>query len=535
MSNLRLLVEKNVVLVSTLIVILGIIVTAFNVDIKDTQSSPTTSNSDWQIKTFTNVSGLEAPALLENAMIWHPAGESVLVYEPLGGKADTIRYEWIVGIPRDWQVIQANDQGDQHLIWLNTDGRLLRSEINEHGEQLLAPVAVGGFNVVDFGGIYLDNGFTLIWWQAVSGINKGVYTVLVDERGRPFEELHLLQDAERFALTKQGDQIHLTWINDEVAGAYLLHYAEISVDEVTATTDIETASTNLQISTDVGEWIDSLDIISNAEETHMIWGIMEINNPDYAHFHGAVWEDGQSEPITFTLNLEDATKLRWIGRLNSQQRVTGTQLVLNAFWDGQWRAVLVELDGENVTSYKVIGQWEANASRAHVWIDADGQITAAWAAIQDQTIVHQVVSNRADLISLQETNRADENTFGEMLLKWFLNLPYGVLWLLLPLAALIGLERNQVIGPTLQIILILIVYWLGKLLVHGEVLNTPPSFAYTDSDAVTVGVALGSCALVAGAIAQRIWRMDFNWRTVLAVFLIGDAVITFLIFGASLG
>jgi hypothetical protein len=213
-------------------------------------------------------------------------------------------------------------------------------------------------------------------------------------------------------------------------------------------------------------------------------------------------------------------------------------LVINALLEGQWQAVLVEIDNGDVASFEVISSDVANASAAHVWVGTEGEVTAAWARIQGQGVIQQVVSNRSDLRELQNSQGSEmsaDRSSGEALLKWFLSIPYGILWLLFPIAVLIGFEKNRVIVPPLQVILVLVVYWLGKSLVHGDVLNTPPSFDYTDSDVVAVGVALGSSALVAGAIAQRIWSMDVDWRNVLMVFLIGDMIMTYLIFGANLG
>jgi hypothetical protein len=474
---------------------------------------------------------------LEKAIIWHPAGEDVLVYEPLDRQTDAIRYDWVVGIPHDWRVVPANVIGDQHLLWMNTDSRLWRSEINEDGEQILGVLPVGGFNVLDYGAISLTDELTLMWWQSINGISKAVYIVVVDQRGRPLGQRQLLPDADQFTLTMQLGRVYLTWTTESTDG-YSLHYAEIPVNELLRVENVETSGMSLQISTEVGEWIDSLQIIVDIQEITVIWGIMGIDSPDHADFQGVVWKRSGSsvEPTTFELHIEnDDTKLRWVGRIDSQPNISRSQLVLNAFLGGKWRAILVEIDKGDVASYEVISDVEANASATHIWISEEGHITAAWARIQGQSVVQEMVSNRPDLLSQLEAEVSANSSFGESLLEWFLSLPYGVLWLLFPIAMLIGFENNRVIVPSLQAVLILIAYWIGKSLVHGEVLNTPPSFDYTDSDVVAVGVALGSSALVAGAIAQRIWSMDVDWRTVLMVFLIGDMIMTYLIFGANLG
>lgn len=539
MGNFRLLVEKNIMLVGAIIVLIGIILTASQVEVNNTQPSLANDLVDFS-KTYTSVSSLEAPALLGNAIIWHPASEDVLVYERLDGKSDPIRYEWVIGNPHDWQVIQASEDNDQHLIWLNTDLQLWRSEINANGEQILAPILIDAFDVLDFGGATLSDGVSLIWWQALNGVKKSIHILVLDQWGRPLNEQTLLEDADQFALSVQVGQARIAWIDvSNVDDESILHYVERPIDTLLGVEDIQVEEGDFSIPTDDGEWIESLHLQANSEEISLIWGIMNIDSPDNTRFQGVTWESNNAPEATniFEIQLNDGdTKLRWMGRVNSQQPAPDTLFAVNAYLDEKWQAILVDIGDKGVLSYEIIDGLPANASAPHIWIDENGSMTASWATIQHEKILQHVISNQPDLIA-QQVSEASNNKegFGETLLKLILRLPYGILWLILPIGMLMSFERNRLVVPSLQIVLILIVYWLGKALIHGDVLNSPPGFDYTDQDSVRVGVALGSSALVAGAIAQRIWNMEIDWQTVLMVFLVGDIAMTFLIFSTNLG
>ena len=540
MGNFRLFIEKNIMLVGAIIVLIGIILTASQVEVNSTQPSLANDRSDWFSKTYTPVSSLETPALLGNAIIWHPAGEDALVYERLDGESDPIRYEWVVGNPHDWQMIQASEGNDQHLIWLNTELQLWRSEINANGEQILAPILIDAFDVLDFGGVALSDGVSLIWWQALNGVKKSIYILVLDQWGRPLNEQTLLEDADQFALSVQVGQARIAWIDvSNVDDESILHYVERPIDTLFGVEDIQVEEGDFSIPMDDGEWIESLHLQANSEEISLIWGIMNIDSPDNTRFQGVTWESNNAPEATniFEIQLNDGdTKLRWMGRVNSQQPAPDTLFAVNAYLDEKWQAILVDIGDKGVLSYEIIDGLPANASAPHIWIDENGSMTASWATIQHEKILQHVISNQPDLIA-QQVSEASNNKegFGETLLKLILRLPYGILWLILPIGMLMSFERNRLVVPSLQIVLILIVYWLGKALIHGDVLNSPPGFDYTDQDSVRVGVALGSSALVAGAIAQRIWNMEIDWQTVLMIFLIGDIAMTFLIFSTNLG
>lgn len=444
-------------------------------------------------------SGLESPVTLANAVIWHPAGLDVLVYHPLDGRPD-ITYTWIQGVPRQWELVPTDD--NYHLVWLNQDGKLWRSQINSNGEQILAALAIDTGTVHDYVAVPLPHGQALIGWQSEE---NAVKLLRLTERGRPLGEVQtLLGDSDRFSMGVDVERnLHLVWLL-----GYQLQYATVSFAPTTLDASVHPVS-SWPIELDEGHWIDSLRLVASQNELRILWGIIDIANPEHTSFGGFILPEGD------TFDWPGEPPMRWLGRtLGDTDNLTAT-----VHLDNRWRPALVDLDG----NYQLLSDLSADAGAPQVWIDPSGFYTAAWGRIaEDGTITHQVYSTDPALIQTTFFEEEPEQiTVLVAILEGILSIPYGVMWLWLPMVVLMGLKHAD---QSLHMVMALGLYWAIKLLFPNPAL-------FSDAAPGLVGVLLVAITAVSYGIARQI---KGPWQAVLITFLMSDMVLTCIIFGVDL-
>lgn len=326
------------------------------------------------------VHGLESPALLPNALIWHPANSNTLVFQPLDERP-SITYGWIIGIPQQWAIHPSAASNSYHLLWRNTAGELWRSQINLDGEQSLSPLLISNKAVKNFATLSLSSGQTLILWQSQADYRSPLSLLVIDQWSRPlFQQDNFIPDAQFFAATTDSaGQTHLIWTSFLNDSHYPLYHATLERAEAAL---ILKQTQLYSIESPPTAWLDSLHFFSDGNSLSALWGMTDIASPDHSTFAGITWTN-PAELSPFTLSLPDYpdARFRWIGTVQSAAPLSNKPIVLTAALTDTWQALLLYLDNGQLSSYQLLSEQVANASAPTVWIDANQQISAAWHAI----------------------------------------------------------------------------------------------------------------------------------------------------------
>lgn len=341
------------------------------------------------------VNAFEPAALLPEAVIWHPAGDTALIYQPYDRDLDPIRYFWMEGTPQQWSAFPVNAaEPFAHLIWLNTDGKLWYSQIHADGSRklLVINLVVGGAQKMVATPLW--DGRLVVTWQ--SNIDPHALSVIiVDARGRPIQEKRLVDEADHFDMTADNEgNLHLIWTPPPLEGQRNLYLLKFTPESLEITENAVSQAAYLPMNTDANSWLDTIRVLTDDEWVYLLWGVNTAAAPDFTEFKYAAIREQEvstggelavSNQFNLNLTYEDETvHLRWVGHIvDAEISVTArtVQLPMTAYIEGQWQPILVKFSEGAMAEYDILSDLSADASPPTVLVDEDGPIAAAWGRI----------------------------------------------------------------------------------------------------------------------------------------------------------
>lgn len=335
----------------------------------------------------------EPAALLPHAAIWHPAGDTALLYQPYDGSIEPTRLFWMEGIPHQWDVfLTGSNDESAHLVWLNTDGKLWYSQINPDGTKKLLALNLVFGNVQAMTATRLPDGNLAIIWQ---NERQALGIIWVDALGRKIAEQMITTNTTHFDLTADSKgTLYLTWASTQ---------RQISIlsftTEAIGNLDIDDAN-HFDLTLPASDWLDTLRILVDDEWAYVIWGINTAGNPQTTHFKVSPFLKSDIRPnvplpeiAPFALMLvenDESIPLRWAGEVQNGDEPRA-QLPLTAYLERQWTAILLNFADGGYVGYEILSDQPANASQPRVLIWG-GQRAAAWVRINsDGQLVQEII------------------------------------------------------------------------------------------------------------------------------------------------
>jgi hypothetical protein len=408
-----------------------------------------------------------------------------------GGQID--RYEWLRGTPLQWEAHPTQDQIS--LIWRTSDNRLWLALLTPQGEQLTAPVELGGEGgVEDFRAWPLANGQTLVLWLE----GGSLWQRRADAAARPLIAEKWRGGVGKLALAgpdwavwQEAGRIYAAPIGDGLGEAIHLGMLNLGPDE----------------------WLANLQALSLEDHLIALWGISSAQAPDLERYAGAILPPN-SPPIPFTLDIPGTEGLRWAG-------VYGNQVSLAALMDGRWQAVQVGFGPGGPQGYQIIPGSEVTggpvilSAGAAAWITLDPQGRPEWVLQSLDPAYGRLVYAPPPRPSLRES-----------FLAALPDSPLLAAWGLLAASLFIW-------GPLAET-RVLLIYALGKLLIGPlDFAHFPASLAALGWEGEPFWPALGLLIFIQGAALAVAW-WEAPPRIRYAAYCLTDALLTCVFLGAAL-
>ena len=496
--------DRRTLLILPIVIVIGVAVLAAAIPAKE----PIVPLSPWRRVDLgaADAQPLATPAVLPDAVIWRPLGDSALIYSHLSGNPQH-RHDWLRGIPDRWMAWAAPNA--IHMVWRDLFGQLWSAVLTPNGEQITAPIEIATGEVAEFFVIPLRDDRYGIFYR----VNDTVSARVVSVDGRPLSAQFVRNGVAQFAVTGAEDTIHMAWREDNQLFAGQI---SLSANLLLIPDEAERLVTRFDLSPDA--WVSSLNTLLVDDMPAVMWGISDSATPDRERYEGLILSDSEeSSGQPFDLTLPDASGLRWA--YIHQNRVT-----LSARINAAWRPVLVEMSAQGPQGFQVIDGPPATGGPVGFWddhfawvtVDTEGQpqiyATTLDATFGELSLPEDALTGRA---ALREGLRAS---------------PRLMLWLLAPIFVLIY-RQGWWYAPPLATGL----YLAGKWFISYGLFDVYPA-TLTD-----VGLRSGFLTGFLGLLAIQMAALGVGYigwgRTPILVrhfgYFLTDAVLTFAIFGAG--
>jgi hypothetical protein len=494
----------RIVLLTAIIAVIGMLLLAMQIPARQSVMPLT----PWRAISIedTIAQPLARPAMLSDAVIWRPLGDSALVYSHLSGSPQ-FRHDWLRGIPSQWQAWASSEA--IHLVWLDIFGQLWSALLTSEGEQITAPIEIATDEVAQFDIVPLRGERLGVFWRADDTLRARI----ISTDGRPLSTQFLQNGISTFAITGVSGEIYLTWRE-----ANLIMAAEITLsDDLTLVPDANQRQiTQLDLAPDA--WLSSLDILLAEGFPVVMWGVTQSAAPDRASYEGLVLtnpEESSGNP--FSLTLPDADGLRWAS-------IDRNQIALAARIEGNWQPVVVEMSSQGPQGFQVIDGPPVTGSPIGFLGDH-----FAWVTVDTQgqpEIYATTLDANFGALALPD----DVLTWREAIHRGLRASPRLIFWLMAPIFVLIYRRHWWYALP-----LATGFYWAGKLLIQFGLFTQYPTAL--DGIGVRSGFLTASLALLGiQSVALTVGFVGWGRTPALIryfTYFLTDAVLTYAIFSAS--
>lgn len=495
-------------------------------DFQSRESS--TRQLEWSTWNTQPATALSAPQLLANGFLWFPPGDNALVYQPFEKDAPLV-HTGLAGTPVYLRAVRAGLSDFYHVVWLNDRDELWHAQLNTEAQFVLPPVRLQASPVLEFSVAPLSGGGAVILFTVPGPIRYDLHYVVLDAEARPRFDGRLLSEVDRFAFVVDlNESLDLAWTSAQ-SDATKLNWARFPVQDLRAVSppDLLTLTQPIPINLPDRSWLSELAVRRDDDLAMIISGYTTADSPEQTHYR--LWSSTTTQEQALTIQQNgEPVRTRWLGMVDHFSVFDrAPRIALTAFLGGTWRAILAVVSPEGITNYQVLGSVAANGSAPAVWYDAPQNIHAAWVRLDEQRgLFNTVVSNRADYLSAPEPEDTTF-TFGDALEGW-LYLPYGLVWLVLPVGVLLA----RLNWPDRQQIPILVgLYWMSKVILSGDWLrHFPTGISWGESTYVLLLTAFAISPMI---IALPFWIAK-RWRRFVLLVLTLDALLTMLVFGSNL-
>lgn len=449
---------------------------------------------------------LQPPIPIDTGVIWHPAGQSYLQYQPFDGSS-LRQYETISGIPVLWEIVPSLRAEGRlyHLIWQDASNVLWRSQVNPEGEAMLATIEVAR-NIGDF------RSTTTRQWQSVLiwTVENRLYGELIDPRGRPLMDFPALNEilAEKFdILATEDNTFVMSYVHDST-----LFYGSTFLNDFEGLTSVP-------LDLNAGEWVDDLHVVNTEAGLFTVWTQIDIATPAWSKLYSLNHTTGTIEQL-----FED-TPVRGIHPVyGAVQRYTRPRIVTSIETPSGWTgAVFVPGDNEiqQIEITEIVG------SEPRLWFEFDRLFAAIWSLQQvDDEVYYQYY---ADVQQIPEETIIPDTRL--WMRDGLLNLPQGLVWLLLPLSV-VALSLILFSRPP-DTLWMLLAYQFAKAIYPATLFALPLFLLDTLSDDIlTITLLLIGTSTTAFLMAFGLTGQQKHMLPV--IFFCVDTLLCFIMFGAAL-
>lgn len=447
---------------------------------------------------------LQSIALLPDSVLWRPLGSSQLVYQRLDGSV-TLRYDWLRGIPLQWQLLPTGTQS--YFLWRTLEGDLWVALLSPAGAQLTAPIEVAKGEVKQFGAVLTtEDEVTVAWIQG-----DALQARHINAQARPLTAVTLANEVQQLAITIESNrQVVLAWQSE---GRLWLGQLDPTQLPYQPTTPLPISELTLG----VDDWVSRLLVGQVESALTLVWGVTSAAQPQQEHYQGLVLpQDDLTSPIAFDISIPAASGTRWA-------TLNGQQLTLAANLSQGWQPVVIGLGATGPQGYQVIAgppvdaSPVANTGQTLVWVTLD--------EAQNPQLVAQTLNT-----SWGEVSASSQPSTQAIIEEGLSTIPMALFWLIAPcLVAVFTRQRPY------QLAAMLGAYWIGKALLPIGFWEAYPAIlsSWGGESRLWVGGILIGISLLAGGMGMLGWGKSPQPMRHAAYFLT-DLLLTCAILGGHI-
>jgi hypothetical protein len=492
---------------------------------------------------------LDEPALLAQPLaLFARSVDTPLASYPLAGdQTPTGILPYPDVNPRRWQVALASTSA-YHIVWQEQDTRLRCALISTEGNTVRGPIELATSARPDFVTLPGENGDLLVIW--INNRTAELSAVTIDSAGRPgpISSFPSQRIAHIAAARDQTGLIHTAWLTSPAPDQWTIFYQASVANPLALDTPVPLHTFTLA----PGESIATLQMGLDDTHVYLFWSTTTAAQPDTERVHmisfpvdspaagtlsevrlpdhftpttilAALPRVGRTDPITVPPTQPAA--LRWPRPSPGQSAALPLAVALRTA-DG-WRPAVVYFQHGDLTGFQVIAPLPADAGPPALL--ASGDLVAAWTGL-DGIVPHLYIA-QTDGEGLVPAPAPHDHLLRRTLAGALAGIPLGLLWLVLPLCAVVAAPANTWTLP-----LTLALYGAAELLWPAHLFSRLPpvlAAAHFTSARSLVEIAVLLIGLIATGVcvlAQQ--RKRPAWQISL-IYPLVDAALTWLVFGAN--